>query len=232
LKIAILGGTGKLGQGLALRWAKTHDVLIGSRSIEKAKSAAKNYLQSARRFYGKDFRGSIEGTENLNAAGQADVVVLSVPYQGLSDFLIALKPRVSEEQLLLCPVVPMMKTEKGFVHTPFKSVDLVTKRLQIRSVAEAVADELPPRGRVVAALHTLSSRKLAQLGRSLDCDSFVCGDDKSKIVIADRLIEQLPGVRAINIGPLSNALQVEAATVMLQNVTEFSGIREPVIKIL
>lgn len=232
MKIALLGGTGKLGQGLALRWCKNHHILIGSRSAEKANSSARNYLQSAKRFYGKDFRGTIEGGENVNVAVQADVVVLSVPYQGLSDFLIGLKPRVSEEQLLLCPIVPIMKTEKGFVHTPFKSVDMVTKRVLIRSIAEMVADELPPRARVVAALHTLSSKKLAQLGRSLDCDSFVCGDDKSKIVIADRLIEQLPGVRAINIGPLSNAMQVEAATVMLRNVTEFSGIREPVIKIL
>ena len=108
------------------------------------------------------------------------MIVLSVPFEGLSDFLASIKPRVSEEQLILCPIVPMMKTNAGFINTPFKLIEPSAGRFQIRSVAEAVADQLPPRGRVVAALHTLSSKKLAQIGRPLDCDSFVCGDDKDR----------------------------------------------------
>ncbi len=217
---------------MAFRWSKIHDIIIGSRSADRAKSSAKDYLLIVKQFYGKDFRGSLKGSENLNAAAQADVVVLSVPFEGLSDFLISLKPRVSEEQLLLCPIVPMMKTVAGFVHAPLRSIDTATRSVHYRSVAELVSDELPPRGRVVAALHTLSSRKLAQLGKSLDCDSFVCGDDRSKIDLASKLIEEISGVRAINIGSLGNALQIEATTVMLRNVTQFAGIKEPLIKIL
>ncbi|HLI46930.1 MAG TPA: NAD(P)-binding domain-containing protein, partial [Geobacterales bacterium] len=87
MKIAILGGTGDLGTGLAIRWARKHEVIIGSRDEQKAVNEAKDYASKAILAYQTELKGTIKGMKNEDAAKEADVVVIAIPAQYLIDFL-------------------------------------------------------------------------------------------------------------------------------------------------
>ena len=224
MRIGIIGGTGGMGEGFALRWCFKHDVVIGSRDAQKAKQAAINYLNAARESYGQSITGSINGDDNFELTKNCDLLILSIPYENIEDTCGKLKYTIGDDCVVVSPIVPMTRTQSGFVYIPFEE----TKK----AASSMVADALPPRSRVVSAFHTISEVKLRNIKQSLDADTFVCGDDNNSVSRVNSLISEINGLRPIYLGPLSTAYQAEILTPMLLNAAKMNKMKNPGIRLV
>ena len=206
MQIAFLGGTGDIGEGLALRIARDtdHDVLIGSRKAEKAQAAADEYEATL------DDRGvdaAVEGLENPEAAARADVAVAAVPAYHLSDTLDAVADELGDA-VLVSPAVGMQRDEDGLHYNP-PGIGSVTQL-----AAASAPDDVP----VVGAFHNLAAGKLADLDAELDWDvPIVSDDDEAKALIVE-LTEEVETLRPLDAGGLANAAEVESVTPLLINL--------------
>ena len=224
MRIGIVGGTGGMGEGFALRWCFKHDVVIGSRDAQKAKQAAMNYLNTARESYGQSITGSINGDDNFELAKSCDLLILSIPYENIEDTCTKLKHIIRDDCVVVSPIVPMTRTQSVFVYTPFEETR--------KAAASMVADALPPRSRVVSAFHTISEVKLRNVKQSLDADTFVCGDDNNSVSRVNSLISEINGLRPIYLGPLSTTYQAEILTPMLLNAAKMNKMKNPGIRLV
>lgn len=224
MKIGIVGGTGGMGEGLALRWCLNHEVVVGSRDAQKASDAAASYSKVVSEAYGARMKGSITGKENTVMAKECDLLVLSIPYENLDDMCGKLAGIVKNECIVVSPIVPMKKGDDGFEYMLIQGSST--------SAAEMVADKMPPRSRIVSAFHTISEVKLKHLNESLDCDVLVCGDDPNSVKVVNMLIGEIIGLRPIYLGPLSISYQAEIITPMLLNAAKQNKIKHPGLKIV
>jgi 8-hydroxy-5-deazaflavin:NADPH oxidoreductase len=202
--IPIIGGTGALGYGLAMRWARAgRAVLIGSRSAERAAEAARKLTERAA-------DAEVEGLANEAAARQGPVVLLTVPFRAQSENLNNLRQALEPGQLLVDCTVPLAAAVGG----------KATRALGVwQGSAAQQAQEMVPAGvTVVAALHTLSAPTLADPSAELDEDVLLCGDRKADKARVARLIEEIRGLRAVNAGPLEMARIVEQLTPLLISI--------------
>lgn len=202
--IPIVGGTGALGAGLALRWAMAgRAIAIGSRSAERAEEAAAKLSQAVP-------GAEIEGLVNEEAAKRAEVVFLTVPFRAQSENLNNLREALRPGQILVDCTVPLAAAVSG----------KATRSLGVwQGSAAQQAQEMVPDGvTVVAALHTVGAPSLGDPDASLDEDVLVCGDRKADKARVARLIELIPGLRAVNAGPLEMARIVEQLTPLLISV--------------
>ena len=202
--IPIIGGTGALGYGLALRWSRAGQaVVIGSRSAERAAETARKLSELAP-------DAEIEGLGNEQAAKQGSVVVLTVPFRAQSENLNNLRAALEPGQLLVDCTVPLAAAVSG----------KATRSLGVwQGSAAQQAQEMVPEGvTVVAALHTVSAPNLADVGVDLDEDVLLCGDRKADKAKVARMIEEIAGLRAVNAGPLEMARIVEQLTPMLISI--------------
>lgn len=194
ITIAVIGGTGKEGSGLALRWAHAgYGVIIGSREAERAAAKAAE-LNAA---LGRD---AIRGADNVSAAQAADLVVLSVPYQAHQPILESIKAAV-QGKILVDVTVPLQPPDIRTVHIPPGQA----------AVLEAQA-LLGPDVRVVAAFQNISHTHLSHLDQTVDSDVLIASDDDDAKQEVAKLVEAIPGMRAIDGGPLVNAIAAEALT--------------------
>ena len=192
----MLGGTGKEGSGLALRWADAgHHIVIGSRSRERAQEAAAaiNTRIGAER---------AEGADNLAAARSGETVVLTVPYAAQLATLDEVKIALAGK-LLIDVTAPLVPPQVGRVQLP-DGGSAVLK-------AQAM---LGPGVRVVSAFQNVSAELLSELGRAIDCDVLVCGDDREARALVIALARDA-GMRAFHAGPLANSTVAEALTSVL-----------------
>ncbi len=204
MKIAILGGTGSIGEGFALRWAEKHDISICSREVDKAVSAAGDYTNT---LLGKGMVCcGITGCTNEVGIKDVDVVVLSVPYQGVIQLLKALMP-FFKDQIVISMVVPMKKN-KWFEYTPPKQ----------GSAALEIKDILPKTVKVVSAYHNVSAKKLANVDLALDYDVVVCGDDEDAKKIVMELTKEIKNLRPLDGGGLASSSMIESLTPFLINL--------------
>jgi NADPH-dependent F420 reductase len=224
MKIGIIGGTGGMGEGLALRWCLRHDVFIGSRDSSKAKQSAETYVKAANSEYGNSMTGSITGEDNFTLAKYSDLLILSIPYEFIDDMCEKLKREIKPDCIVVSPIVPMMRTDSGFAYIPLEG--------NKKPAAEMVAEILLPRSRVVSAFHTISEVKLKKIGQGLDADTFVCGDDLNIVNKLNDLISEIDGLRSIYLGPLSISYQAEILTPLLLNAAKRNKIKNPGIKIV
>jgi 8-hydroxy-5-deazaflavin:NADPH oxidoreductase len=202
--IPIIGGTGALGSGLATRWAQAGSpVVLGSRSAERAEEAAAKVRAAVP---GAD----VTGLENGEAAKQGEVVFLTVPFRAQSENLNNLREALSPGQILVDCTVPLAAAVSG----------KATRSLGVwQGSAAQQAQEMVPEGvAVVAALHTVGAPTLADVEAELGEDVLVCGDRKANKARVARLIELIPGLRAVNAGALEMARIVEQLTPMLISV--------------
>jgi NADPH-dependent F420 reductase len=202
--IPIIGGTGALGYGLALRWAQAgHAVVIGSRSEERAQEAARKLTETLP-------EAEIEGLLNEQAAKQGPIVFLTVPFRAQSENLNNLRGALSPGQILVDCTVPLAAAVSG----------KATRSLGVwQGSAAQQAEEMVPEGvEVVAALHTVGAPALSNLATTLDEDVLVCGDRKASKARVARLIESIPGLQAVNAGSLEMARIVEQLTPMLISI--------------
>lgn len=199
--IAIVGGTGPEGSGLATRWARAGEtVLIGSRDAGRARSRAAEITQKV----GRGVR--IEGHENAAAVATADIVVVTVPFSAHAALLKSLKPAFRPGTVVIDTTVPLAASVGG-------SATHVLGVWQ-GSAAEQTAEIVPKEVTVAAALHNVSAELLGG-EEPVDCDVIVCTDDERARQIASELAEKIPGVRALNGGRLENARIVEPITALL-----------------
>jgi hypothetical protein len=224
MKLGLIGGTGGMGEGFALRWSSRHDVIIGSREIQKAKDAAETYTKVAKESYGNRMTGSITGDENLAVTKSSDILLLSIHYEHIEDMCSQLSKQLRDDCIVITPIVPMEKTGAGFVYIPLEQAK--------KPAAEIVADNLPPRSRIVSAFHTISEARLKNITESLDSDTFVCGDDRNIVSTVNSLISEIAGLRPIYLGPLSISYQAEILTPMLLNSAHRNKIKNPGIRIV
>jgi 8-hydroxy-5-deazaflavin:NADPH oxidoreductase len=202
--IPIIGGTGALGAGLALRWALAGaPIVLGSRSAERAEEAAAKLREKAP-------GAQIEGMLNEDAAKQAEIVFLTVPFRAQSENLNNLREALRPGQILVDCTVPLAAAVSG----------KATRSLGVwQGSAAQQAQEMVPDGvTVVAALHTVGAPTLADPNAELDEDVLVCADRKADKARVARLIELIPGLRPVNAGALEMARIVEQLTPMLISI--------------
>jgi NADPH-dependent F420 reductase len=202
--IPIIGGTGALGAGLALRWAKAGaPIAIGSRSDERAEEAAAKLRE-------KVPGAAVEGLLNEDAARRGEIVFLTVPFRNQSENLNNLREVLQPGQILVDCTVPLAAAVSG----------KATRSLGVwQGSAAQQAQEMAPEGvTVVAALHTVGAPTLGDGEAQLDEDVLVCGDRKADKAQVARLIELIPGLRAVNAGALEMARIVEQLTPLLISV--------------
>ena len=207
MRIALCGGTGDIGEGLALRWAHDtdHEILIGSRDPEKARTSAEEYEAE---LTNQGIEPAIKGFDNAMATDRADVVVLSVPPYHVRDTTEAIADRLDSTTTLVSPAVGMQRDDAG-LHYNRPSAGSVTAM-----VAEAAPDDVA----VVGAFHSLSASKLANLDIELDEDTLLVGDDGDALDTVHSLAEGIRGLRSLSVGSLENAAEVESLTPLLINL--------------
>jgi 8-hydroxy-5-deazaflavin:NADPH oxidoreductase len=197
--IAVVGGTGPEGSGLALRWALAGEkVVIGSRNAERAQQAA----TEIRKRTGKE----VSGGENPAILSGVEIVVVTIPFSAHAETLRQLKPALQPGQILVDTTVPLAASVGG----------RATRTLGVwqGSAAEQAAELVPPGVPVVAAMHNLSAELLNQEG-PVDCDVLVCSDDQAAGQRVRQLATKIPGVRALDGGRLEMARIVEQITALL-----------------
>jgi NADPH-dependent F420 reductase len=202
--IAIVGATGALGFGLSLRFgAAGVPVVLGSRSAERAEEAA---ARARERVADGDFRGAL----NDQAAREAEIVLLCVPFRNQSENLANLKEALREGQILVDATVPLAAAVGG----------RATRTLGVPqgSAAQQAAEMVPDGVCVVAALHTVSAPKLSELDRPLAEDVLVCGDRRADKRRVAELIEHIPGLRCVDAGRLEIARIVEQITALMISI--------------
>ncbi len=190
-RISVIGGTGALGSGLALRWALAgHDVIIGSRDGARAEQAAADLSARSK---------PIAGMENATAAANGDIVVLTVPYANHSATLDTVRPHLNGK-ILIDVTVPLMPPKVRTVQLP-----------EGGSVAKAVQKMLGDGVRVVSAFQNVAAAHLADPDHAIDCDVLVCGNDpKARETVIE--LAKDAGMRAWHAGRIDNSAIAEALT--------------------
>ncbi len=202
--IPIIGGTGALGYGLALRWALAgRAVVLGSRDADRAAEAARKLSEQVP-------DAEIEGLANEDAAKQGPIVVLAVPFRAQSENLNNLRESLEAGQLLVDCTVPLAAAVSG----------KATRTLGVwQGSAAQQAQEMVPDGvSVVAAFHTVGAPELGDRESVLDEDVLLCGDRKADKARVAALVSDIPGLRPVNAGPLETARIVEQLTPLLISI--------------
>jgi NADPH-dependent F420 reductase len=195
MKLGLVGGTGREGAGLSVRWAKAgHQVAVGSRDAARALAKAEELSREA--------GVAIRGGDNLSVVRDADVVVLCVPYGAHSQTVEELKADL-QGKVVIDITVPLAPPKVREVHLP-----------QGVSAAQEAAQILGPAVKLVATLHHVSSSHLGDHSHEFACDVLVCGDDLPAKDLTITLVSEL-GLRAFDAGPLRNAVALESLTPVL-----------------
>jgi NADPH-dependent F420 reductase len=199
--VAVVGGTGAEGSGLALRFARAGlRVLIGSRNLDRAQAAAREIAAQAG-------AGEVTGHTNPDAVSQAGIVILTVPLSAQVETLKSIRTSFASGAILVDATVPLEIAIGGRLSR--------TVSLWDGSAAQQAARLVPPGVAVVAAFHVLSAEALARLDQLVQCDALICGDNAEAKATVSQLAETIPGVRAIDAGPLDNARFLESSAALL-----------------
>jgi len=201
LTLAVLGGTGAQGRGLALRWAADGlDVVLGSRDIERAEQAAAELNAELSAVSGA---ATVRGLGNHDAAATADLVLVAVPYDAHEKTLTDLVDALDGKIVIDC-VNPLGFDKQG------------AYVLDVDGSAAEEAQAILPGSRVIGAFHNVSAVLLADLSvTDIDTDVLVLGEDRDDVAVVQELAERIPGVRGLFGGRLRNTCQVEALTANL-----------------
>jgi hypothetical protein len=212
MRIAVVGGTGRQGFGIALRLAAAgHEVTIGSRARARAEEAAariREEVQSAT---------VVRGARNDEAVRDAELVVVAVPHAAQAEIYAQIAPAISPGTIVVDttnPIAPEVKAQPGGIRSP-----------QEQSAAERAAEFLPPGVRLVAGFQNVAASHLRDLSKPLEGDVILCGDDEDAKRTVGRLVDDLPNLRWIDGGELSMARAVERLTGLLISVNRRYGIK-------
>lgn len=213
--VAVVGGTGPEGFGLALRWAQAGEtVIIGSRDAKRAQDAAAKIKEKV------GANAQVSGEENSAACAATDLIVLTVPFEGHANLLKQLKTVIRPGTVIIDATVPLAASVGGRASR--------TLGVWQGSAAQQTAELVPKGVAVVAAFQNVSAELLNQDG-PVECDVVVCSDDPAAAQIARALAAKIPGVRPVDGGKLENARILEQITALLIGINirskAHSGIR-------
>lgn len=209
MRVALIGGTGTFGRGLALRLAANNDVLIGSRDATRAMNKALELSKLSNK--------RISGDSNAVVARQCDAAILAVPETLDPGFLEEIARPLSGK-LVISPIVPIGMIQGRFVHALAKG-----------SAAEMVASVLTE-SRVAAALHTLPAPTLADGARRIDFDVLICANNHEIYSECAKAIASMDGIRPLYVGTLSDARGLESLTPLILNVAKLNHLKNLSIK--
>ncbi len=210
MKIGIVGGTGDIGEGMALRLSPVFDVMVGSREKDKAETTCRLGTETLKN------RGkacSLTGVSNQEAIDGADVVILAIPFKHLAGTLEGLHG--FENKIIISPVNPMEKRDHfTFVPPAEGSAALMVKRL------------LPPTARICSAFNTIAANKWKALEEELAYSVPVCGDDADAKRQVMEMVNRISRLQAFDAGPLAASSMVEALTPLLLNIARYNKMRD------
>lgn len=206
MKIALLGGTGDIAEGLVLRWSKAgHEIFIGSRSDDKAKGIAAEYIEKLTKL---GIESNIHGMLNADAAKAAEVVIISIPPEYAAATVSQIRDSFTD-QVVVTPVVSMERHEdKSFVFNPPPH----------GSSALEIKEALPDTVKLVSAYHNLPAKELSKIEEELDYDVVICGDNEEAKEVVKRLTEDMSNMRVLDAGPLKLSAMIEAITPLIVNL--------------
>jgi NADPH-dependent F420 reductase len=229
LKIGIIGGTGQMGRGLALRWAKNHDLIVGSRSSDKARETAEELTTIAKGFYQNEMKGSIKGALNSTVIKESEIVVVAIPPAAIFPFISEFREYFNPKQIVVSTVVPIKRREKFYVYTPISVKDTISD--EEKSAAELIQELIKPTP-VVSTLHTVPAAYLNNLDAVLNIDVFVASNDDSATKRVAKLICDIPNFRPLKAGPLQNSRLIESITPLLLNTAILNNLKDPSIRVI
>jgi NADPH-dependent F420 reductase len=210
VKIGIVGGTGDIGEGMALRLSPLFDVIVGSREQEKAKATCTMSRELLRK-RGKEC--SLIGAGNQAAVDGADIIILAVPFKHLVGTLEGLHG--FEDKIVISPVNPMEKRDHfTFVPPPEGSAALMLKRL------------LPQSARICSGFNTIAANRWKALDEELEYSVPVCGDDEAAKREVMGIVNRISRLRAFDAGPLAASCMVEALTPLLLNIARYNKMKD------
>ncbi|KZX14923.1 NADPH-dependent F420 reductase [Methanobrevibacter filiformis] len=219
MTIAVLGGTGDQGLGIAIRFVQAgENVIIGSRKAEKAEQA----VEKVKKLLKDNSLPNLKGLNNEDAASKADILILTVPILAQKPTLDSVKEHV-KDKIFIDATVPLQSNIGGTSMTYFS--------LWEGSAAERTEAILKGTNvKVVSAFNNISSSSLMKFDSEIDCDCLVSGDDNEAKAIAMELIEKIPGIKCVDAGPLEQARTVERITALLIGLnirykTHYGGLR-------
>ncbi|AYK14971.1 MAG: NADPH-dependent F420 reductase [Methanosarcina flavescens] len=224
LKIAVLGGTGNIGEGMVLRLALQNlmaegvknEVIIGSRSREAADEAAKKALSELENCGFDTSETSVTGSSNLEAAQVADVVILTIRFDHVLPLLNEIQEAI-ENKILITPVVPMVKEGNLFVYKPPEE----------GSAALAIQKRVPSSTKVVAAFHNIPAGKLRDIVKCKAVhDAIVCSDDEEAKKLVMELTEHMGCLKPLDGGPLKQASTIESLTPLMINLARLNQLKD------
>ena len=205
-RVAIIGGTGDQGKGLALRWAQAgFDVIVGSRAAERAADAAKEMQETLAKAGFAD--AAVSGAHNTEAAANSSIVVLTVPFSAQINTLKEIRDKLQPGTVLIDVTVPLEPAVGG---KPTRVLGVWAG-----SAAEQCKEQVPDTVTVVSAFHNVGAEALADLSHEVECDVIVCGDKKEAKEIVRPLVAAISGCRYVDGGVLANSRTVEAMTALL-----------------
>jgi NADPH-dependent F420 reductase len=198
MKIGIVGGTGREGRGLGVRWAKAgHDVFIGSRQNDKGVAKAAEFAE--------EFGVTLEGGDNVAACNHAELIVVTVPYGAHRGTFESIKEAVGDK-VVVDITVPLQPPKVRSVNLP-----------EGQAAALEARSYLGDNARLVAGLHHISSEHLSDPNHEFDCDVLVCGDDRDARELVISVVSDL-GLRGVDAGVLKNAIALESLTPVLLHI--------------
>lgn len=205
-RIAIIGGTGDQGKGLALRWARAgFEIIIGSRDRERARTASAD-MRALLAASGVN-SANLDGEANAEAAANASIIVLTIPFAAHISTLKDIREKIQPGSLIIDVTVPLEPAVGG---KPTRVLGVWAG-----SAAEQCRELAPEGALVVSAFQNASAEALADLNSDVECDIIVCGDDREARQRVRPLVAAIPGCRYVDGGPLANSRTVEAITALL-----------------
>jgi NADPH-dependent F420 reductase len=205
MKIALLGGTGDIAEGLVLRWSKAgHEIFIGSRSDEKAKGIAAEYIEKLKAL---GIEPRIHGMPNADAAKHAEVVIISIPPEHAAATVSQIRDSFTD-QVVVTPVVSMKREGKTFLFNPPAQG---SSALEIKAA-------LPETAKLVSAYHNLPATELSEIDKTLDYDVVICGDDEGAKGVVKKITEDIPTLRVLDAGSLEVSAMIESMTPLIVNL--------------
>jgi len=202
MKIAIIGGTGGQGLGIAIRFVQIgEDVIIGSRTMEKAQAA----VDKIKELLEKEEIPNLKAAENPDAAKEADVLVLTVPLAAQRATLLSIKEGAAGK-ILMDATGPL---ESAIGGSPTRCLYLP------EGAASERAQKILPETNVICAFNNISSGALMNYNEPIDCDCLISGDNQESKITVAKLIEKIPGVQVVDCGPLERAQIIEKITPLL-----------------
>ncbi|NLV26885.1 MAG: NADPH-dependent F420 reductase [Methanomicrobiales archaeon] len=210
MRIGIIGGTGEIGEGMAMRLSRIMDVCVGSRDVAKAQETCDVCLFSAKE---NKFECSVKGGSNQNVVDESDLIILAVPFKHVRSTVEGLTGW--EDKIVISPVNPMERKE-SFVYTPPAEGSAA---LYLKSI-------LPASTRICTAFNNIAGNKWRDIHSDLTYSVPVCGDDAQAKQIVMDLVDRISLLKAYDAGPLSGSHIVESITPLLLNVARYNRMKD------